>query len=89
MLLEDARDPESLSYGDAWARLIKLRFLQDDEGNYLVEPALFEEIRKEAESWAVHHPTSSSPHVHERVRAALHIANMRLKEPEMITPEFG
>jgi hypothetical protein len=88
-LADETRAIDSLSYGDAWALLIKWRYVYDEGGAAMVDEALFAAIVKEAYDWQAINPGLRSDSVFERVRNALWTARARLEIPDFEPVAFG
>src|SRR4029077_9934582 len=88
-LAEDPRLPSEMSYGDAWALLIKLRYVYDEGGAPMVDADLYDAIVKEATEWQRQFPNTRSDAIFERVRNALWTAQARLEIPDFAPVQFG
>src|SRR5260370_28865494 len=79
-VLEETPNPEGLNYGDAMARLITLRWTEDDEGKPLIDPEFYEDIIREAHAGELI--------TLQNLRNAIYTALARLEQPELEPIEF-
>ena len=79
-VLEETPNPEGLNYGDAMARLITLRWTEDDDGKPLIDPEFYEDVVKAAHAGELM--------VLQKLRNAIYTALARLEEPILDAIEF-
>lgn len=86
-VLAEPVEIDSLPFGACMARLIRLRYLEDDQGLPLIDPQHYHDLMSAIEDWHERYPQVKIPDsLRERVRAALWIAQGRVAEPEPVLP---